>query len=107
MTENEKREMWRSHCTAQARIASKWAERSYVFPPEGFPIFPEVLRGLCCGAKTRAGTPCKLSGLFINGRCKLHGGLSTGPTSEAGKAVSRENGKKGGRSRKEPNPLRG
>lgn len=31
-----------------------------------------------CGAKTRAGTPCK-NGAMANGRCRMHGGKSTGP----------------------------
>ncbi|MEC2073994.1 HGGxSTG domain-containing protein [Alkalihalophilus marmarensis] len=31
-----------------------------------------------CGAKTRQGTPCKKKPLK-NGRCRLHGGKSTGP----------------------------
>jgi hypothetical protein len=31
-----------------------------------------------CGAKTRRGTPCQCPGMS-NGRCRLHGGLSTGP----------------------------
>lgn len=30
-----------------------------------------------CGAKTRAGTPCKQPGM-ANGRCKMHGGPSPG-----------------------------
>jgi uncharacterized protein YjcR len=30
-----------------------------------------------CGAKTRAGTPCRKPAM-ANGRCRLHGGLSTG-----------------------------
>jgi uncharacterized protein YjcR len=30
-----------------------------------------------CGAKTRAGKPCRKSPMN-NGRCRLHGGLSTG-----------------------------
>ena len=40
-----------------------------------------------CGAKTRAGTPCKSFALKnkSNGRCRLHGGLSTGAKTEAGK----------------------
>jgi len=41
--------------------------------------FPEECRDLRCGAKTRAGTPCKRRDLYASGRCKLHGGLSTGP----------------------------
>lgn len=32
-----------------------------------------------CGAKTRKGTPCQCKQLFRGGRCKFHGGLSTGP----------------------------
>jgi uncharacterized protein YjcR len=30
-----------------------------------------------CGAKTRKGTPCKSPGMK-NGRCRMHGGMSTG-----------------------------
>jgi len=56
--------------------------------------FPDVLRGLTCGAKTRAGTPCKQKGLHSNGRCHLHGGLSTGPTTPEGKRKSSLNWKK-------------
>lgn len=54
----------------------------------------------CCGAKTRKGTPCKSKVLYRGGRCKLHGGLSTGPKTQKGKAASRRNGKKGGRPKK-------
>ena len=53
-----------------------------------------------CGAKTRAGTPCKQKAIYWNGRCKFHGGLATGPVTEAGKEQSRINGRKGGRPRK-------
>jgi hypothetical protein len=38
-----------------------------------------------CGARTRAGTSCR-SPAMGNGRCRLHGGLSTGPTSPEGLA---------------------
>jgi len=31
-----------------------------------------------CGAKTRSGTPCKAPAM-ANGRCRMHGGKSTGP----------------------------
>lgn len=44
------------------------------------PIDP-AFQDLRCGAKTRAGTPCKRRDLWDSGRCKLHGGLSTGPKS--------------------------
>lgn len=63
--------------------------------------FPEILRGLQCGAKTRAGTPCKNTALFRNGRCKFHGGKSTGPRTVEGKARSSQN------ARKRANPVNG
>jgi hypothetical protein len=49
-----------------------------------------------CGAKTRKGTPCKAPPVWDkskdkarNGRCKLHGGLSTGPKTDAGRKAIR------------------
>ena len=44
-----------------------------------------------CGALTRKCTPCKRRDIYSNGRCKLHGGLSTGPRTEAGKKRVTEN----------------
>lgn len=41
------------------------------------------LRGEKCEAKTRKGTPCQCKAL-ANGRCKYHGGKSTGPRTEEG-----------------------
>ncbi|MDR9384315.1 HGGxSTG domain-containing protein [Ralstonia sp. 11b] len=61
-------------------------------PLPSYPLFPEELRGMTCGARTRAGTPCKMTAIHRNGRCKLHGGMSTGPRSNAGKARSAANG---------------
>jgi hypothetical protein len=40
-----------------------------------------------CGARTRASDPCRQPALG-NGRCRLHGGKSTGPRTEAGKAAA-------------------
>jgi hypothetical protein len=37
-----------------------------------------------CGAKTRRGSPCQARSM-PNGRCKLHGGMSTGARTKAGK----------------------
>ena len=37
-----------------------------------------------CGAKTRRGTPCQCPGMRTNGRCRVHGGLSTGPKTPEG-----------------------
>lgn len=39
-----------------------------------------------CGAYARTtGKPCQAKLLFKGGRCKLHGGLSTGPRTAEGK----------------------
>ena len=38
-----------------------------------------------CGARTRAGHPCRARGLGRGGRCRNHGGASTGPRTEAGR----------------------
>lgn len=43
-----------------------------------------------CEARTRRGTPCQCKAL-ANGRCKYHGGKSTGPRTTAGKAKSAVN----------------
>ncbi|WP_294621216.1 HGGxSTG domain-containing protein [uncultured Roseovarius sp.] len=42
--------------------------------------------GRRCGAKTRAGTPCKKAAMKGRSRCRNHGGSSTGPRTEAGRA---------------------
>ncbi len=42
-------------------------------------------RKLKCGARTRRGTACKRKAL-ANGKCRNHGGLSTGPRTKAGRA---------------------
>jgi len=47
---------------------------------------PEELRHIPCAAKTRAGTPCKRTDISSNGRCKYHGGHSTGAITVEGKA---------------------
>lgn len=46
----------------------------------------EYMQREFCGAKTRKGTPCKRRDIYESGRCPLHGGLSTGPTTPEGKA---------------------
>ena len=42
--------------------------------------------GRRCGARTRQGTACQRTGSPKNGRCHLHGGASTGPRTEEGRA---------------------
>lgn len=39
-----------------------------------------------CGAKNRKGLPCQSLQTYKNGRCKFHGGLSTGPKTPEGMA---------------------
>ena len=39
-----------------------------------------------CGAKTRAGSPCGKFPIAGKRRCRLHGGLSTGPKTAEGRA---------------------
>ena len=42
--------------------------------------------GRRCHAKTRKGTPCQRPANKKNGRCRLHGGASSGPITEVGRA---------------------
>lgn len=42
--------------------------------------------GQRCGAKTRRDGRCKQHQLFANGRCRYHGGMSTGPLTAEGRA---------------------
>jgi hypothetical protein len=97
---------------AYLRQAAAWRVRwGDSVPPPIMPIVPVDLVRLTCGARTRAGTPCKLpaciafagtlkafdgtrlaAGVPRNGRCRLHGGSSTGPRSAAGKAWAAANG---------------
>ncbi|MEJ7814787.1 MAG: HGGxSTG domain-containing protein [Rubrobacter sp.] len=45
-----------------------------------------------CGSRCRDGSPCEASPVWdrlvdrpVNGRCRMHGGLSTGPKTEEGR----------------------
>jgi hypothetical protein len=78
MTEADVRSLWRH-----------WCDHGGDLPPE--------CRDMTCGATTRAGTPCKRRDLHRSGRCKLHGGLSTGPRTAKGKRRSARNGKRASR----------
>lgn len=46
---------------------------------------------LSCDARTRGGHPCRRTDLADNGRCRFHGGASTGPKTQAGKDRARAN----------------
>ena len=61
---------------------------------------PRKKRGVC-SARTRRDTPCQAPPVWNksqdkarNGRCKLHGGLSTGPKTEAGREAIRASNKR-------------
>ena len=112
MNDDSRRRRWRAHLVEFRRIADdyshrqdlhhtafmEWAEGGFKGPrpaesePPDFPRLPDDLRGLTCGATTRAGTPCKRTDLYDSGRCRLHGGLSTGPRTPEGKRRAAQNG---------------
>lgn len=99
------RRLWKKFWTYRFRLEDEYRQAHGMEDEEKFPYpyglrlppLPRELHGMRCGAKTRGGWPCKQRVLYVNGRCKFHGGLSTGPTSEAGKRKSAENGKKAAR----------
>lgn len=97
MADQDQRRRWREYNRQHDGIVATWAARGYQYPPPRYPAMPADLAQMTCGARTRAGTPCKQKGIYVSGRCKLHGGMSTGPKSKAGRRQSAENGKKGGR----------
>ena len=101
MTQGQLRKQWRAYYKGLQKHIDSGA-----WPRAAYPAMPASIRSLTCGAKTRSGAPCKLTTLYGGARCKFHGGLSTGPTTAAGKAQARENGKLGGRGRvREPKPM--
>ncbi|WP_340255729.1 HGGxSTG domain-containing protein [Roseobacter sp. HKCC-CH-9208] len=48
--------------------------------------FGQFWQGKRCGAKTRAGHPCKKAAMKGRDRCRNHGGASTGPRTSKGRA---------------------
>ncbi len=108
LSQDERRELWRGYwkmCDIISKVRQSWPYKDQIVfsgtkfkiipspkPPE-LPSFPEVLRGLTCGAKNRKGQPCKRTDLWKSGRCKFHGGMSTGPKTTEGKRKTSENGK--------------
>lgn len=75
-----------------------WCDSGYDYraKPQQIPL-PPGLEDMRCGARTKAtGKPCKRKDIYSSGRCKLHGGLSTGAKTQAGKKKSALNGFKKG-----------
>jgi hypothetical protein len=61
-------------------IFEEWVAGGYKGKPRENIPYPEFCRDMKCEAKTRTGHPCKNDGTsWANGRCKYHGGASTGP----------------------------
>ena len=58
------------------------------------PALPPECADLLCGATTRRGTPCRRKDIGAGGRCKLHGGMSTGPRTKKGKRRAAKNAKR-------------
>jgi hypothetical protein len=92
MSTPEQRKRLKKYYRECSEIHAAWAERGYQYPPPKTEPFPPDLIGLECGAKTRAGTPCKQKATYANGRCKWHGGCSTGAKTLEGKRRSALNG---------------
>jgi hypothetical protein len=84
--------VWRQWCQEFTRWERTWTwERRAATP---LPPVPAVCRTFTCGALTRKGTPCQRRDVHYgpSGRCKLHGGRSTGPKTAEGKRRSAANG---------------
>lgn len=103
MDDADKKRRWLEHHRRCKLIDQEYQRRGILCSWLHHPPMPRDLFDIRCGAKTKAGTPCKLTAIYANGRCKWHGGLSTGPNTEQGKEQARINGRKGGRPRK-PKP---
>jgi len=82
----------------------RWYNAAVWFLARSAPVVITVIVWPRCGARCRDGHRCraravrdKVANQPRNGRCRAHGGLSTGPRTEEGKRRSREGAKKGGR----------
>lgn len=97
--ECERVDALRQYLTRSEEIAERRAlffiDIGQIPPPlvlPDYPEFPPECVGMICGAKAKStGEPCKSKEIHKNGRCKFHGGLSTGPKSLAGKLAALEN----------------
>lgn len=91
MNDTDRRKLWkRWHKARDAELAA-WKAAGYPHPGPPSRPMPSILKSLPCGAKTRAGTPCKRTDIFSSGRCKFHGGMSTGPRTAEGLERARAN----------------
>lgn len=81
--------------TGAKRRADYFVDHGVWLPAPVLPAFPEYppeCEGMTCGAWGRQkGRPCQGKQIYNNGRCRLHGGLSTGPKTPEGKLASAAN----------------
>ncbi len=91
MDQAQIRKLWIQYWTEHDKLESKYGF-DHLSLHHLLPEYLEEFRDLACGAKTRAGTPCKRKDIYGSGRCKFHGGLSTGPRTVEGKKRSSMNG---------------
>jgi hypothetical protein len=116
ITEKDRRRMLKAYWVELARVETlrlkimhdkSEAERRAAFfvrhgawpPPLELPSWPEFpleCRDMVCGGKgRRSGRPCQCKEIYTNGRCKWHGGASTGPKTAEGRARSQGNLRRG------------
>lgn len=82
-------------CRAHVRACKAADAAGLSWPDPRYPRWPDMspLEGLRCGARgKRTGRPCPHTSIYANGRCRWHGGLSTGPKTPEGKARCALNG---------------
>jgi len=116
ITGKERRRLLKAYWVELARVEALWLKimndnseaesraaffvRHGTWPPPvvlpSWPEFPLECRDMVCGGKgRRSGGPCRCKEIYANGRCKWHGGASTGPKTEEGKARSQSNLRRG------------
>jgi hypothetical protein len=85
-TRKEKIKALKAYYKATNQQFDEWRRDGFVSNSLSQIPYPEICRDMKCEAKTRSGHPCKNDGTnWGNGRCKFHGGASTGPVSDIGK----------------------
>lgn len=90
----EKRKRFKDYSKASHERFKAWCDAGFNSNTKPVGVrMPDNLVDMCCGAKTKGtGLPCKQKAIYSNGRCKLHGGCSTGPRTKEGKQKSAKNG---------------
>lgn len=112
----ERRRLFKAYCVEFARVEAIRCKiltdkrdakrRAEFFVDQGLlparpvlpslPALPPECVGMVCGGKgRRSGRPCQCREIYPNGRCKWHGGASTGPKTAEGKARSQSNLRRG------------